>query len=99
MRNPFLDLGRGPGFWVHMCKEEGIAAYGVDITRFREDLGPNSENLIRGEDSEFSQRLIGGKEKLMYAPKMVVYHPVDERRTQRKYFETWYFGYRKRPRE
>jgi len=60
---------------------------------FREDLGPNPKNLIRNEDSEFCRRIIYGGEKFIYAPKVVVYHPVEEHRTRKEYFEAWQFNY------
>jgi len=61
--------------------------------QFREDLGPNPDNLIRGEDSEFWWRVIRGGEKLIYSPNVLVYHPVEEKRTRQSYFLSWYFDY------
>jgi GT2 family glycosyltransferase len=66
-----------------------FAKYGV----FRTDLGPTEKNPCgRGEDCEFSDRLLKHDETLMYAPDAVVYHPVEKKRLSRKYFKTWYFN-------
>ncbi len=58
---------------------------------FRSDLGPNPANLIRGEDLEFSHRIMAQGERLCYQPSAIVYHPVLENRLSRKYFLAWYF--------
>ena len=58
---------------------------------FREDLGPNSTDLIRGEDAEFCWRVIHGGEKFIYAPRAIVYHPVERSRTKKEYFQAWYY--------
>jgi glucosyl-dolichyl phosphate glucuronosyltransferase len=60
---------------------------------FRTDLGPNPVNLVRGEDSEFCMRLIRGGEKIIYAPEVIVYHPVEKERTEKGYFKLWYYNY------
>jgi glycosyltransferase involved in cell wall biosynthesis len=59
---------------------------------FRTDLGPNPFNLMRGEDNEFGLRLIQGKERFLYVPGAVVYHPVDANRAKKRYFKSWYFN-------
>lgn len=69
-------------------RREVFDKYGL----FKEDLGPNPNNLIRGEDKEFCLRLICGKEKIIYAPKALVYHPVEEKRVTKKYMELWWFN-------
>lgn len=84
-----LELGK-PVWGANMAFRRTVfEKYGL----FRGDLGPNSENSIRGEDSEFCWRLLRGGEKVMYAPKVVVYHPVEEKRTKKNYFKSWYFDY------
>jgi glycosyltransferase involved in cell wall biosynthesis len=60
---------------------------------FRLDLGPRPGSKIYYEDTEFALRVKNGKEKLMYAPDAVVYHPVEKSRINKKYFQSWYFGY------
>ena len=57
---------------------------------FRSDLGPTVGSEIRGEDSEFCRRLLKAGECLMYVPNAVVYHPVEKKRTEKSYFQTWY---------
>jgi GT2 family glycosyltransferase len=58
---------------------------------FRTDLGPQPGSEIRGEDTEFSNRLLAAGERLRYEPTAVVYHSVAENRLQKKYFLTWWF--------
>jgi glycosyltransferase involved in cell wall biosynthesis len=61
--------------------------------RFRTDLGPMAGTTFRGEDSEYCRRLMSQGEKLVYVPGAVVFHPVPEERTKKRYFESWYFDY------
>jgi GT2 family glycosyltransferase len=68
-------------------KKEMFQKYG----EFRADLGPTVGSEIRGEDSEFCRRLIKAGERLIYAPGAIVYHPVEKHRTEKDYFEAWYF--------
>lgn len=83
------DLDR-PAYGANMAFRRHIfEKYGL----FREDLGPNPQNLIRNEDSEFCRRIIKGGEKFIYAPTVIVYHPVEENRTRKEYFEAWQFNY------
>jgi glucosyl-dolichyl phosphate glucuronosyltransferase len=60
---------------------------------FRTDLGPNAGTLMVGEETEFCRRLLRGGEILMYAPQAIVYHPVDPKRTEKRYFRRWYFDF------
>ena len=53
---------------------------------FRTDLGPNPANEIRGEDSEFANRLLAEGEQFWYEPSAIVYHPVLQNRLTRQYF-------------
>jgi glycosyltransferase involved in cell wall biosynthesis len=91
-----MDLGnevvelRSPAFGANMAfRRTAINRFGS----FRENLGPNPDNLIRNEDSEFCNRVMSAGEKIMYVPKAVVYHPVDEQRVKKQYFQKWYFDY------
>lgn len=59
---------------------------------FRPDLGPTVGSEIRGEDSEICHRMMNVGEQLIYVPDAVVYHPVDKRRLDRKYFQKYYFA-------
>ncbi len=77
-----------PPFGTNMAfRREVFERYGG----FRTDLGPRPGNEIRGEDTEFGRRLLGGGERLRYEPSAVVYHSVPENRLQKKYFLTWWF--------
>jgi glucosyl-dolichyl phosphate glucuronosyltransferase len=58
---------------------------------FRTDLGPCPGNEIRGEDTEFCQRLLDAGERLGYEPSAVVYHAVSESRLREDYFLAWWF--------
>jgi|HubBroStandDraft_1064217.scaffolds.fasta_scaffold16168_4 glycosyltransferase involved in cell wall biosynthesis len=70
-------------------RKDVFARYGL----FRTDLGPVAGTTFRGEDSEYCRRLMSRGEKLIYVPGAVVYHPVPEDRTKKRYFESWYFDY------
>jgi glycosyltransferase involved in cell wall biosynthesis len=76
--SPFalFDLGHEAGelteapFGTNMAfRRELFKKYGG----FRTDLGPCPGSQIRGEDSEFSQRLLAAGERLRYEPSAVVY--------------------------
>jgi glycosyltransferase involved in cell wall biosynthesis len=69
-------------------KREVFEKYGM----FRTDLGPTAGSEIRGEDNEYCWRLLNAGERLIYAPKAIVFHPVDKRRIDRRYFQAWYYG-------
>jgi glucosyl-dolichyl phosphate glucuronosyltransferase len=58
---------------------------------FRTDVGPTTGSLIRGEDVEFCARLMSAREKLVYEPGAIVFHPVESYRTRKDYFLSWYF--------
>ena len=99
--NPLVafDLGAEPcvltkePFGANMAFRRGIfGTYGL----FRTDLGPVEGNPMgKGEDSEFCSRLLAAGEPMMYAADAIVYHPVDENRLRKKYFETWFFNFGK----
>jgi glycosyltransferase involved in cell wall biosynthesis len=58
---------------------------------FRTDLGPSKGGLMRGEDTEFFVRLTRCGETILYAPKAVVYHPVERSRSRKGYYRGWCF--------
>jgi glycosyltransferase involved in cell wall biosynthesis len=58
---------------------------------FRADLGPCPGSEIRGEDTEFGDRLLKGGERLRYEPSALVYHPVQQNRLSKNYFLAWWF--------
>jgi glucosyl-dolichyl phosphate glucuronosyltransferase len=59
---------------------------------FRLDLGVRgSEHTITCDDTEFGERLIKGGEKIVYNPAAIIYHPVDPKRTTKRFFLSWYY--------
>jgi glucosyl-dolichyl phosphate glucuronosyltransferase len=68
-------------------RREMFEKYGV----FRTDLGPRPSSQIRGEDTEFGDRLMAAGEKIRYEPTAVAYHDVGENRAQQQYFLNWWF--------
>jgi GT2 family glycosyltransferase len=60
---------------------------------FRSDLGRKGKTLMTGEETEFGTRVLRAGDRLVYAPKAVVYHPVAEERLKKSYFQSWYFNY------
>lgn len=64
---------------------EKYGPYRADLNRINDLLG--------GEDTEYCRRLMRGGELLMYAPKAIVYHPVEEYRTKRNYFRSFAYHY------
>lgn len=59
---------------------------------FRLDLGVRgSKHTITCDDTEFGERLIRAGEKIVYCPTAIVYHPVEPKRTTKKYFVSWYY--------
>lgn len=64
---------------------EKYGPYRTDLNRINDLLG--------GEDTEYCRRIMHAGECLMYAPKAIVYHPVEEHRTTRKYFRSMAFHY------
>ncbi len=63
---------------------------------FRTDLGPRPGKFRLGgggEDTEFCRRLMGRGVPILYAPRAVVYHPVEPERMTKQYFKRWYFQY------
>jgi glycosyltransferase involved in cell wall biosynthesis len=90
-----FDLGSNPcpittaALGANFAFKKGVfTKYGA----FRTDLGPTVGSEIRGEDSELCRRLIKAGETLIYSPSAIVYHPVEHRRTEKRYFQAWYLG-------
>lgn len=59
---------------------------------FRVDLGPRPGSEVRGEDTEFCNRLLVAGETLRYEPRAVVYHAVPNNRLDKEYFLAWWFA-------
>ena len=70
-------------------RKKAFQTYGL----FRNDLGPTKESPMgKGEDTEFSSRLLSAGETVMYAPDAIVYHPVEKERMHKEYFTEWFFN-------
>jgi glycosyltransferase involved in cell wall biosynthesis len=79
----FPPMGANSAF-----RKQLFAKYGL----FRLDLGVSgSEHTVTCDDTEFGYRLIRGGERILYCPDAIVYHPVDPKRTSKKYFLDWYY--------
>jgi GT2 family glycosyltransferase len=91
---PGLDQGHetkelvGAPFGANMAfRREVFEKYGG----FRVDLGPNPDNQIRAEDTEFGRRVISAGEHLCYVPSALVYHPVEPDLINKKHFLKWWY--------
>ena len=89
-----FDLGKTEGelkeapFGTNMAfRREVFQKYGG----FRTDLGPQPGSEIRGEDTEFGDRLLAGGERLRYESSAVVYHSLPEKRIRKDYFLAWWY--------
>jgi glycosyltransferase involved in cell wall biosynthesis len=98
-RGPLLDFDLGseakeiqyrdPPWGLNMAfRRIAFEKYGG----FRTDLGPSGTGRVLGEDTEFCRRLLGHGEKIVYAPKAVVHHPVHPERISKKYFLRYQFN-------
>lgn len=76
-------LGANSAFRKRMFEQHGL---------FRPDLGvTGSRHTITCDDTEFGERLIRAGEKIVYCSNAIIYHPVDPKRTTKKYFLSWYY--------
>jgi glycosyltransferase involved in cell wall biosynthesis len=69
-------------------RKEVFESYGG----FRTDLGRVGKQLFANEDTELGRRLMDKGKRIRWEPLALIYHPVDERRTHRKYFLAWWFN-------
>jgi glycosyltransferase involved in cell wall biosynthesis len=78
-----------PPFGANMAfRRIAFNRYGL----FRTDLGPCGSVKMPGEESELFQRLSRAKEKVVYAPKAIVYHPVPKERLQKAYAQSLFYN-------
>lgn len=89
-----FDLGSepcelmGPPWGNNMAyRRDVFEKYG----EFRTELGPSADCVLRGEDTEFGQRLFSAGERLRYEPSAIVYHATPKSRIQKRYFLDWWF--------
>jgi glycosyltransferase involved in cell wall biosynthesis len=79
----------GPPFGANMAfRREMFSKHGW----FRTDLGPNPQNQLHNEDTEFGRRLIAAAEPLRYEPDAVVQHPVPEDKLKRSNILKWWYN-------
>jgi len=84
------ELSTSPVVGANMAfKKVVFEKYGV----FRTDLGRRGNDSMIGEESEFCTRLLRAGEKLVYAPRALVHHPVPKTRLKKSHFESHYFNY------
>jgi len=68
-------------------RKEAFDRYGL----FRTDLGPRPGTEMRGEDTEFGERVLSAGGRLRYEPSAIVFHPVSADRLNKRYFLDWWF--------
>jgi glycosyltransferase involved in cell wall biosynthesis len=93
---PFVafDPGTGPAplvdppYGANMAfRRDAFEKYGNFLT----NLGPRPGSDIKGEDTEFGQRLLNAGERIWYEPDAVVHHPVPECRLKKSYVLSWWY--------
>lgn len=57
---------------------------------FRVDLGRQGPELLSADDSEYFFRIREAGQPILYAPSVVVHHPVEPARVTRAYHRRWY---------
>jgi len=70
-------------------KSEMFIKYGL----FDPNLGRIPRKLYGGEETEFLQRLLKAREKLLYYPLLIIHHIVPAHRMSKKYIRKWKFDY------
>lgn len=87
MGNAAIPLAEAP-FGANMAfRKEAFSRFGG----FRTDLGPRPGSEIRGEDSEFCDRLLLHGETIRYEPAALAYHEVPADRLCKRFFLRWWF--------
>jgi GT2 family glycosyltransferase len=61
------------------------------VGNFRTDLGPQPGSEIRGEDTDFGDRVLAAGLRMWYDPSAVVYHSLPAKRLQKEYFLRWWY--------
>ena len=76
-------------FGLNMAfKKSAFEQYGL----FRTDLGPSGAKRVLAEDTEFGRRLMRAGKKVLYSPKVVVFHPVLPNRITNGHFLSSYLN-------
>lgn len=58
---------------------------------FNTEFGHKGGKLYGGEETRYLRELMGGGEKIMYCPDVLVHHCIPESRLVKKYFRKWYY--------
>lgn len=58
---------------------------------FRTDLGPCPGSEIRGEDTEFGDRVLAQGLRMWYEPSAIVFHSLSMERLKKDYFLAWWY--------
>jgi glycosyltransferase involved in cell wall biosynthesis len=89
-----FDLGdspcdlKTPPFGANMAfRRLAFDKYGF----FRTDLGVCGDIVTRGEETEFFHRLLEARERVVYSPNAIVYHPVSLERMRKTYIQSLFF--------
>lgn len=96
IRGPMVYFDRGdiPGefrdaFWgANLAIRRKV----FDTFSFREDLGPNPNDFVRGEEIDLQQRLVAAGYAGWYVPNAVVYHRTPAERMTEQYIRHWFEG-------
>ena len=84
----YASTGMWPPIGANMFFTKDVfVTYGY----FNERLDFAATKIPMLEDTEFCNRLLKGKEEMLYLPATLVYHPVDEERLTKKYFRKYAF--------
>lgn len=83
------ELSKSPIGANMAFRKAAFAKYGL----FRTDLGKRGNDSMIGEEVEFCTRLLGGGDKVAYAPSAIVYHPVPKERVKKRHFRSHYFNW------
>jgi len=101
LMNVLVSYDLGPNYCVieqkhvppvganYAFRREVFKTYGL----FRTDLDRVGSSLLSAGDTEFVNRIIKHNGKVIYDPHATIYHPVEEHRLRKSYFQSWYFGY------
>lgn len=68
-------------------KRKAFEKYGL----FQVETGPDGKLRGGHEDDEFGARLRRQGERIMYAPRAIVYHPVETEKLNKRYFRKWFY--------
>jgi glycosyltransferase involved in cell wall biosynthesis len=93
---PLFDYGdkpkqiTAPPVGANMAfRKSAFEKYGL----FRPDLGPGgSLGTQLGDDFDFGLRLLRARDKVVYSPRAVVFHPAIQERVTKKYFLVFYYN-------